>query len=958
MRAGAETAKKEASSSIDAGDKEKKSEGSTIEDSAKAVNGMKIRPTPSNYNYLLQIENLPETAGELLGSVTFSPSGGPDSGHAVRTSARVIQKMRMDTARPPTPPPPDRKEKTKDDAVPPKPANPPPRISRPIVWSNTERNIFFEGLNEYGRDFDAITHFMNHKLKRRQPLEQPIYKAGQVRQLYYQTFHKISKYLKFSDDVRKYAQELYALINYGEMRRKLIVVNEKACMKLRDLVYRGYVTIREKGKNIRIKTPSCRALRKLNQLEEWQEEIKLPHRVEVFLVPATMESWGRVQSIAQNPRIRTSVPLQRRVMSVLKFLQNKWRTQEVRIAARASTQCHSSGSKSKTCRLMQMHQRNELREELMNAEKLLCFAPPTKTVIHRPMVNLTEFSSSYNICLNSYEERIGATVRGETLLPEKWHTHRDFIRAQKRQRHDSGSDNKSPDTKKGRAAQHTSTSADSLETAPPQISIQTIDFSAITNNQDSNIQPLIDLQEVPEEKSIVEESPPKIEPEVSTAGSVGPVKVTGESSKKKREPKWNQRRDTPTNQNTKKSFKPLISEEVIRKIKEGWTVNNVCDLTFGDLYVMFGSDFKLTLEYRWVDPPPKVESSESTIGEEATSTSGEIHSAIPVKMELPETEDFNKLLTEKPSLPGNKETESLLGRRLSQLLLISSMMDKTGRRRTTCSCGHICDKSFKIRETEPKLFTNDGALFKHPIAPPRNYPDSYRYVNVMRNNRAFRWLKPRSHRSSAFPSRQVVVQRILPLQPGVKPSYVTASVDYEEPSSPPPPSVSRTKFTNTPRSSAPTATVTTKSLMRVSKMQSETSSVVKSEDLPARKGDDAQEVNTVEEKMLKQESNDEEEEEFNIEDNPAIRSIMELSLPSLRFGFIPSATPPMSPMRIVREGSDSKWLEENMHDYSFSSLLGHLDSHLDTTCRPTVCPTNPAEENHVDSSIDYAYKFA
>ena len=66
-------------------------------------------------------------------------------------------------------------------------------------------------------------------------------------------------------------QELYALINYGEMRRKMPFMHEKAFQKLKELVYRGSVTIREKGKTIRIRTPSCRALRKLNQLEgKWQ----------------------------------------------------------------------------------------------------------------------------------------------------------------------------------------------------------------------------------------------------------------------------------------------------------------------------------------------------------------------------------------------------------------------------------------------------------------------------------------------------------------------------------------------------------------------------------------------------------------------------------------------------------------------------------------------------------------
>jgi hypothetical protein len=68
-------------------------------------------------------------------------------------------------------------------------------------------------------------------------------------------------------EISKVAKELYALINYGEMRKKLAFINDKCYLKLSDLVYKGSVTVREKGKNIKIKTPSCRALRKLNELE-------------------------------------------------------------------------------------------------------------------------------------------------------------------------------------------------------------------------------------------------------------------------------------------------------------------------------------------------------------------------------------------------------------------------------------------------------------------------------------------------------------------------------------------------------------------------------------------------------------------------------------------------------------------------------------------------------------------
>lgn len=67
-------------------------------------------------------------------------------------------------------------------------------------------------------------------------------------------------------DVKKTSQELYALINYGELRRKLPRTHEKVKMKLNELVYWGSTQVRFRGKAIRIKTPICRALRKLNKL--------------------------------------------------------------------------------------------------------------------------------------------------------------------------------------------------------------------------------------------------------------------------------------------------------------------------------------------------------------------------------------------------------------------------------------------------------------------------------------------------------------------------------------------------------------------------------------------------------------------------------------------------------------------------------------------------------------------
>lgn len=103
-----------------------------------------------------------------------------------------------------------------------------------------------------------------------------------------------------------------------------------------------------------------------------------------------------------------------------------------------------------------------------------------------------------------------------------------------------------------------------------------------------------------------------------------------------------------------------------------------------------------------------------------------------------------------------------------------------------------------------------------------------------------------------------------------------------------------------------------------------------------------------------------------LDDDPGIQSLMEISLPSpipiaspndecmccalqshpqiipFRLTIIfsiadfnednVSSQPPMSPMGILRESpspNDAKWFEENMHDFSLSSFLGHLDATCD-----------------------------
>lgn len=72
--------------------------------------------------------------------------------------------------------------------------------------------------------------------------------------------------LKLILDVKKSTLELYTLINYGELRRKVGgTLNEKKALKLQELIQNGSASVRVRGKSIRVRTPVCRGLKKLNE---------------------------------------------------------------------------------------------------------------------------------------------------------------------------------------------------------------------------------------------------------------------------------------------------------------------------------------------------------------------------------------------------------------------------------------------------------------------------------------------------------------------------------------------------------------------------------------------------------------------------------------------------------------------------------------------------------------------
>lgn len=142
---------------------------------------------------------------ELLGSVTTynNVEGSDNKSQQLRTSARVFKKMKLDSSAPVATPPPPAPVPTVPPLIVPDKIEPPTKESckadmKKRIWTPEEKSLFFEALNEFGKDFDSIQNYISNKLKKKGLPESSIKTKEQIRHIYHRTFHKISKHLKFS----------------------------------------------------------------------------------------------------------------------------------------------------------------------------------------------------------------------------------------------------------------------------------------------------------------------------------------------------------------------------------------------------------------------------------------------------------------------------------------------------------------------------------------------------------------------------------------------------------------------------------------------------------------------------------------------------------------------------------------------------------------------------------------
>lgn len=358
------------------------------------------------------------------------------------------------------------------------------------------------------------------------------------------------------------------------------------------------------------------------------------------------------------------------------------------------------------------------------------------------MVNLTEFLSSHSICLNSYEERIGVTTRGETICAERINAFKEIVRTNaKRPRYDSNSEKKSPDIKRSRfecdseKSEHPLNAKsknghrdygilkpiDDLPTSYEQKydgdfmvgSSSSDDLDGIAHMPDSTLADEYDgddciiKTEIKSELSDEADSVQmKKEIDVIDTGQeptmIVPDCIKQSLIKRNRNAKHtisaNRKRDI-----RKETFRPLINEEVIKEIRKGWTADTVGDLTVGDVYIMFGQDSKVFLEYRWDEKNFKTDINTELINN--------IELMSPMK---PLSNDDNAMINTNSMLIPTEysKQQNPITNKLKQLLMLATMTEKT-KRKASCACGHYCDRG--INKSKVSTQCIDSILYSSSI---------------------------------------------------------------------------------------------------------------------------------------------------------------------------------------------------------------------------------------------------
>ncbi|XP_061557289.1 protein cramped-like isoform X1 [Phycodurus eques] len=476
-------------------------------------------------------------------------------------------------------------------------------------WSAEDKNSFFEGLYEHGKDFEAIQNNIAMKYKKRGKPANMVKNKEQVRHFYYRTWHKISKHIDFANVytrvLKKSSQELYGLICYAELRKKVGgLMDDKNVAKLNELIQQGATTVRSKGRNLRIKAPMCRALKKLCDPdgvsdEEDQKPVRLPLKVAVELQPRSNYSWARVQSLAHNPRLRMVVELHRKVSSLIEYLKQKWAYHDQRIIKSLMEREALEGTQSPS-------PNKSPPEELFlfpAESSSLTTLPGVARVVHSKASCTVHWQESGKARPNAKELPAAQILGIHTAPPSRTSTK-------------SGRGNTAPTASVTPQSDTCQTEPSSLETSPNG-------SGKLEERRPSSLSALPQQAVIPAEEATeggLVEGSKTCTTGVDSNGSLAGTKTidalcsSAESALEQCKEEQSVSSSSPdgiqtapaklsmagSEEGMPQSSAPAAKERTVEQIRgEGWNVRDAENVTLAELYLMFGKPGKLQLEYEW-----------------------------------------------------------------------------------------------------------------------------------------------------------------------------------------------------------------------------------------------------------------------------------------------------------------------------------------------------------------------
>ncbi|KRT82498.1 hypothetical protein AMK59_3249 [Oryctes borbonicus] len=351
-----------------------------------------------------------------------------------------------------------------------------------------------------------------------------------------------------------------------------------------------------------------------------------------------MNTWMYVQNLAQNPRVRTVLPLQKRLSSLLMCMTDRWKTHCVAECEKTLQSFKESGDAQILA---------EIKEEnKIISDPILRFSPSNSSNIELPTLNLSEYLTNQSICLNAYEERFGVKTRGEQIWLSSYPNCRVGSSKKggtKRPKQESNFEKASPTNK-------ALTTTDNNENCvnddlPPSVS-DVIDEAVNT---------LLALQQYQQQQQ-------------------QQIQESAGSSDEKQEA-------VEVKLEVIEDMEKKLSD--IAKIRNGWTLKDCGTLSIGDLYLMFGSDSKLILEYNWDEDVLKNEVKKENI----ESVDG-IDKSSKVDLDDSIIKQTNNLSVT-----------------LKRLLSVAKLHYR--KNRIQCPCGHVCGDSSKYGGNKNKIVTKN-----------------------------------------------------------------------------------------------------------------------------------------------------------------------------------------------------------------------------------------------------------